>query len=501
MSPSPQGYIHSGRSVGEPHPFIGQRQRLRLGASLILILMLFVGIRLAYISKYSFDSDEAFSAQTAGRDLNGLLLKVRSDKVHPPVYYILLSLWTKLGNGSEVWLRSFSLAAGVLGLLVMLAIAGYLRLGWACSTVLGVLLAVQEFHVFYADHARMYTLLAAEAALAIFLLEIYAAAPGRRKIVLYSLSLTALVMTHFFGWTIIAAQGCYVVLWRRSIWRKFAIAVLPALFCSLAWIAAVTFGTTEAGSGTLASHLVGFLAQPTLASILGLAARLSGGAAASRTTAAVLIVISALAIAIGLAAIRRKPDIPGSTRLMILQLCCCAFIPPAGAFLVSRLSGISLWLHRYLIISSIPYLVLVVYGLSCLRRPSYRWVATALLVALSARTLALAFEEPNRKLPWNNLAEYIASDVNRKPIVVVDPYIENALVYYLEKDGIRVAVQRVPIDDVRPDGSVWIAYNAGTWQQPALPEDTLRHRGYSISQPYCISTSAEEFCVFQAARN
>ena len=185
---------------------------------------------------------------------------------------------------------------------------------------------------------------------------------------------------------------------------------------------------------------------------------------------------------------------------MVVHLCCCAFVPPVSAFVFSRITGVSLWLHRYLIISSIPYLILVVYGVACLRRPAYRWVATGLLVALSARSLALAFEEPNRKLPWNHLAHYIAADLDRKPIFVVDPYIENGFVYYLEKEEVGVPVQRAAVQDVPANGNAWIAYNAGQWQESVLPEDTLRQRGFSISTPYCISTSAEKFCVFQAWR-
>jgi uncharacterized membrane protein len=80
------------------------------------VLLLTAWVRLARLTWYSLDVDEAFSLYWARTPLTTLLpelFSLRGDP-HPPVYYGLLKIWLALLGENEVGLRLFSALTGVL---------------------------------------------------------------------------------------------------------------------------------------------------------------------------------------------------------------------------------------------------------------------------------------------------------------------------------------------------------------------------------------------------
>ena len=74
--------------------------------TLIVCALLLVGLALRFdgIGKESLWYDELYSATQASVSLIDVPASVRTFDLHPPVYYLQLSLWEKLGS-SDVWLR------------------------------------------------------------------------------------------------------------------------------------------------------------------------------------------------------------------------------------------------------------------------------------------------------------------------------------------------------------------------------------------------------------
>jgi 4-amino-4-deoxy-L-arabinose transferase-like glycosyltransferase len=131
---------------------------------LLLILALAAGLRFYNLGGQSLWSDEGNSAALATRSLPQIARDAAHD-IHPPLYYWLLRLWTTVFGISEFALRSLS---ALLGTLLVLVIYGLgTRLFNRTSGLTAVFIAaIAPFQVYYSQEARMYILVALEAALA-----------------------------------------------------------------------------------------------------------------------------------------------------------------------------------------------------------------------------------------------------------------------------------------------------------------------------------------------
>jgi mannosyltransferase len=144
--------------------------RSRRDAILVLLLLLGIlalaaGLRFYQIGAQSLWSDEGNSAALASRSL-GEITRDASQDIHPPLYYWLLHLWTMIFGTSEAALRSLS---ALLGTLLVLCIAhlGRRMHNKTVGLVAAFFAAISPFQVYYSQEARMYILLALEAATAV----------------------------------------------------------------------------------------------------------------------------------------------------------------------------------------------------------------------------------------------------------------------------------------------------------------------------------------------
>ena len=131
---------------------------------LLLTLALAAGLRFYQLGSQSLWSDEGNSAALAARGLVQIARDAAAD-IHPPLYYWLLRLWTQVAGTSEAGLRSLSAALGVL-LVLVTANLGRRLFGRTASLAVAFIAAIAPFQVYYSQEARMYILLALEAALA-----------------------------------------------------------------------------------------------------------------------------------------------------------------------------------------------------------------------------------------------------------------------------------------------------------------------------------------------
>lgn len=105
-------------------------------------------------------------ADNAGRD------------IHPPLYYWLIAIWTRLMGDSETGLRSLSLFASIITVAVTYAI-GKRLFGIAPAVLAMIFISLNTFSIYYAQEARMYALLALLGALAMWqFVRFFASAEG-----------------------------------------------------------------------------------------------------------------------------------------------------------------------------------------------------------------------------------------------------------------------------------------------------------------------------------
>jgi mannosyltransferase len=115
--------------------------------------------------------DEAFSVWLARQPIGEMLRWVVRIDQHPPLYYTLLHFWMLLLGDGPAIVRSLSALFGVLTIPVVYLLGRRLAPEHEQVGLLAaLLLALSPFHVRLAQEARMYTLLALTASLALYAL-------------------------------------------------------------------------------------------------------------------------------------------------------------------------------------------------------------------------------------------------------------------------------------------------------------------------------------------
>ena len=120
------------------------------------ILLLAFLLRMAYLDAQSLWWDEAFSVTVSSMDLHSLLIATLGDRVHPPLYYLVLHFWLTLGQGEFV-VRALSAFVGVLAVACMFPMAdivGQKRLG----VISAFALAISPLHIWYSQEANYHGL-------------------------------------------------------------------------------------------------------------------------------------------------------------------------------------------------------------------------------------------------------------------------------------------------------------------------------------------------------
>jgi mannosyltransferase len=147
----------------------------RTAPLLLAIIALGALLRFYHIGDKSLWIDEAFSLWMA-RQPPGEMLEwlVRIDQ-HPPLYYLLLHVWMRLGDG-EATVRALSALCSTLTI-PLIYLLGHRLAGSKLGLLPALILAVSPFHVHFAQEARMYALLTLNASLAMLALACLLADP------------------------------------------------------------------------------------------------------------------------------------------------------------------------------------------------------------------------------------------------------------------------------------------------------------------------------------
>ncbi|MGD0523212.1 MAG: glycosyltransferase family 39 protein [Candidatus Microgenomates bacterium] len=122
-----------------------------------LILILGLGLRLISLNQ-SFWLDEATSA-TVARDFNfsRIITQFSPGDFHPPLYYLLLKIWTLPFGISEISARSFSIVCALLSIFLVYVLGRKLK-DKSSGLMAAFLMAVSPLFIYFSQEARMYAL-------------------------------------------------------------------------------------------------------------------------------------------------------------------------------------------------------------------------------------------------------------------------------------------------------------------------------------------------------
>ena len=137
---------------------------------LVIIITLIGGIlRVFLLANKGLWLDETLSIWVSNHSVVDMLQWIAKIDQHPPLYYLLLHYWIALTGNTPYDVRLLSALFGA-GTIPIIYLIGKRISGVVMGLAAAVLLALSPFNIRYAQETRMYTLLAFNAAVAIYAL-------------------------------------------------------------------------------------------------------------------------------------------------------------------------------------------------------------------------------------------------------------------------------------------------------------------------------------------
>jgi hypothetical protein len=351
----------------------------RLAAVLILLVVLSLVLRTTALhARYWID--EGLSVGIASHpffDVPGVLRQDGS----PPLYYLILHVWTALFGDGEARTHGLSVLFAVATVPVGFAF-GRLLFDVRAGVATALLLAINPFLTYYAQETRMYALLALLSIVAAGSFALAFAERRRGWRWAFAASLALSLYTHnwalFFG---VGTAVAFAVLWWRSDERPALLrdglqAYGLAALAYLPWVPTLLFQARHTAAP--------WSDRPALADLWGTLASVLGGAAPAMAFALVALVgvVAVLRLAPGAGRAARSPE-AGAILALLVVFVVGAFV----AWLASQPSPA--WATRYFAAILGPLMLLGGVGLS--RAGWLGLLGLALLVAfwLDPRTSQL----------------------------------------------------------------------------------------------------------------
>lgn len=174
---------------------------------LLVILLLGLFLRVYNLAGESIWLDEEYSVTVAQKGVFQIF--ERSSYDHDPFYHILLHFWINFWGVSEFSTRFLSVLFGFFAI-IMIYNVGKLIFSKEVGLISSLLLALSEFHIFYSQEARMYSLMTILTLASYYFFIKLLKEKNRIALIGYILSSSFLTYTHIFGFFLIIAQNIYV---------------------------------------------------------------------------------------------------------------------------------------------------------------------------------------------------------------------------------------------------------------------------------------------------
>jgi mannosyltransferase len=437
---------------------------------LLLLLLLAWGLRLLCLGCQNLWYDEAFTLAVARADWDTFWQALLSDAVHPPAYYLLLRGWVHIvgdpvdcaGLRSEFGLRFMSVLSGTLAVGVMWRLGAALG-GRRLAAAAALLLALNPFALWYAQEARMYSLLLLLTLGSGWTFWRMLTHLNWRRWLSFVLVTAAAFLVHYFAFLLSLAQFAYLVLRLRRRQRAFrwwalaqAVAILP--FLPWAWAVATREGRNF-GIGWIPA--TGLIDIPLTLANLSMA--LSQPASFWTWAGLTLFVAAGLG---GMWCHRRSPDAHRRQRAApafdgALYLTLWLLLPILFVWLLSQ--RLPIYVDRFFIVSLPPLLLLVGTVSLCPRR----WARGIMILVLLVTTAAAArlWLDPNMvKERWQDAAELVAQQEQPGDVLVMRDFQTSIpfRVYYrgdLELQTVTTNRESIPMDSLAAGHKrLWLVY-------------------------------------------
>jgi mannosyltransferase len=387
---------------------------------LILITLLAMGLRLFHLGQQSFWLDESVSFVRAIVPLQASIENILAIGIHVPLYFLLLRPVAFVGQ-SETILRFPSVVFAVLSIPMMYQV-GCLCLGRPAGLLGTFLLALNPFHLWYSQEARMYTMV-----MFFVLGSIYFFLRGIREntwgvwagLVIFS---TLAYETHYFALQIALVQFAFILCRFQilhRVFRKWIICQGLAFLPLIPWLIAY-FSQDVVAIG------IGWIKRPTLLAPLQTLWAFSSNHGGSLTPIGLLL----LGFLLLWGFLTHQPAYSDHKLFLALWL----GLPIMVTWLISQRRPI--YDPRYLIVVLPAYLVLLAYGVVSVPHRILKWALAITLVAIMASSsIRIYFDPVFLKQNWRGAANYVQSSAQANDVIAVERFEDiAALKYYYKGD-------------------------------------------------------------------
>ena len=418
---------------------------------LIAILLLAAILRLFLIGNHGLWLDELFSLRFADNTLQNLIQEVSLHDNHPPTYYILLHYWIMLFGDSEASLRMPSAILSVLSVFLTYKVGATL-FNTRVAAIAALLIALSEFSIYYAQEARMYSLLAFASVLSVYFLIRFLDKQTPWSLINFVWSTTLLVYTHLYGLFVLLAENLYIltvvlVYSQQNIGihlKKWVSAQVYILLLSIPWFVSLF-------NRILTVDKEGFWAEsPTLHSILITFKTFSGSNRGFIAWAFLLFLGLLSALIIKTATGRKvvnKPPSPGDGKPVYL-LSLILLTPILIPYLLSQFVT-PVYIVRCTIAGHFAFYLLVAYGITCIRWKSARYVSLAIVLALSIKAIATEGYVHSEAVQVRQAVDYIGGNIGNNDVVAIcdDSHLRWPFKYYAERQKKPISIINVSKSD------------------------------------------------------
>jgi mannosyltransferase len=429
------------------------------------------GVVLRFVAPPELWLDEAQSVAIAHLPLPELFAALEQDG-SPPLYYLLLHVWTALFGTSATAVRSLSAVFSLLTLPLAWYVARRLA-GRRAAAALVVLLATSPFLVRYASETRMYALLVLLTVAGIAAGAAVVRRPGAGPVLAFGTVTGALLLTHVWAFHVVAVTGVLALAvspFRRGpALRLLAGLALGGLLFS-PWL--LSFLVQLAHTGTPWAASPGFAVLP-----LALEAWQGGGQVRAHVLGTALLLLATVGL-LAAAAARRPGERtvvlslrPRRSRLVLLAMSLGTLLM-AGE--VSRLTGTAVH-DRYTSVAVFAFLALAALGVAALPGAAVRAAALVAVAGLGLATALPQVAEPRTQA--GEVARALDDAAPGDVVVFCPDQLGPAVARLLPPEA---GLDLVVYPDLRPADRVdWTDYEARMTSTPSavVAADVLQRAG------------------------
>lgn len=412
--------------------------------ALVLILLLGAFLRFHDLDAQSFWYDEGNSARIIERTPR-LIVEAAAGDIHPPGYYLALAGWRLLTGFSEFSLRSFSVFWGLLTIALTYAL-GTRMLNRSAGLVGAVIVTVHAFQVYYSQEARMYGMLAGIAAASMYAyvrwlnaqeisyLSRSGIAPqratGRMWAAAWMLFNALGLYTQYAYPAVMLVQGITFVVWwlqhrSRGVLARYVVLNLVTIALFLPWLPVAIRQIS-----TWPMSEVNISLGEMLGRVLAL---LAWGDAIGSAMMSGLLALLAASLWISM---RRDAWQTGILWLWALL--------PAAIMI-----GLQLYRESFLkalLISNVPFVLLMVWAFELENRKRIRWILQLLIVGVIALGLVGLYRSENYRADYRAIARYVEANSGPTDAVLLNAANQWEVYTYYHREGIPV----YPLPRTRP---------------------------------------------------